>query len=53
MTKKKTLTKRYVERENSASEVMTYFRVNEDISATLCPWIDVRASGAKVRGAIL
>jgi hypothetical protein len=46
-------TQRCVETENSASEVMTYFRVNEYSSATSSPWIDVRASGAKVLGATL
>jgi hypothetical protein len=48
---KKTETQRCVETENSASEVMTCFRVNEYISATSSPWIDVRVSGAKVLGA--
>jgi hypothetical protein len=50
---KKAETQRCVEIENSASEVMTYFPVNEYISATPSPWIDVRASGAKVLGATL
>jgi hypothetical protein len=49
--KEKAVTQRYVETQNSASEVMTYFRVNEYISATLSPWIDVWASGVKVREA--
>ena len=45
---KKAVTQRCVETENSASEVMTYFRVNEYISATPSPWIDARASVAIV-----
>jgi hypothetical protein len=45
---RKAETQRCVETENSASEVMTYFRVNEYISATPSPWIDARASGEEV-----
>ena len=47
---KKAVTQRCVETENSASEVMTYFRVNEYISATPSPWIDARFPLPKCHG---
>jgi hypothetical protein len=50
---KKAETQRCVETENSGSEVMTYFRVNEYISANPSPRIDVRVSGEKVLGETL
>jgi hypothetical protein len=42
--------KRSLEEGNSASEMMTYFRVNEYAFAGPSPWIDVGDFGEKVGG---